>query len=213
MSAYDFSDIQAQINEIDSEDDDEIRVLREILYASTIDHKKVIITITTLKAAHIYCVIQRVSAQQFGSLIQNYIIKKFNYIKHKASDRNGDCSKAGINYEIKVSFGGIKFNEFNYVQIRPSHNINAYILTAYHLDESSLKDKGKVFIFIISKTDMNTLLMSYGSYAHGCKGEHGPITLEDLINPENKKEYALRPVYGDACWEALLPYEIQESAL
>jgi hypothetical protein len=75
MSAYDFSDIQAQINEIDSEDDDEIRVLREILYASTIDHKKVIITITTLKAAHIYCVIQRVSAQQFGSLIQNYIIK------------------------------------------------------------------------------------------------------------------------------------------
>ena len=217
MSEIDLSDLFTSINEIVSEDDNDddeiIAVLRDILNVSTIDHTKVIMTLPTLKDAHIYCVTQRVSAQQFGPLIQNYIIEHFGFTINKASDINGDCSKEEKNYEIKVSLGGNQFNKFNYVQIRPSHNIHTYILTAYHLDKSSLKDKGKLFIFIVSKADMNTLLTKYGTYAHGTKKEHGLITLEDLINPENKKEYALRPLYGDACWKALLPYEIQESAL
>ena len=38
----------------------------------------------------------------------------------------------------------------------------------------------------------------------------GPITLEDLENELNDKEYAIRPKYGDKCWCELLQYRVDE---
>jgi hypothetical protein len=37
------------------------------------------------------------------------------------------------NSEVKVSLGGATHSKFNFVQIRPSHDCDTYILTAYHL--------------------------------------------------------------------------------
>lgn len=216
MAEINLSDLLTTINEIGTESsksDERISLLRDILNASTIDHKKAIRNEPSLKDAHLYCVVKRLSAQQFGPLIQNYIIEHFDFKTNKASDINGDASKNDKNYEIKVSLGGAACNKFNYVQIRPSHNIHAYILTAYHVDEASLEQEGNLFIFVVPKVDMNTLLTTFGSYAHGTKKEHSEITIEDLNDPTNKKEYALRPLYGDACWKALLPFVVKELSL
>ena len=208
------SDLLIAINQIEIDDTTRSDRLRTILHASTIDHKKPIMDEATLKDAHIYSVINRISAQQYGPLLQNYIIHKFGFTVNKAKDIIGDCSKDGNNYEVKVSLGGSKFNKYNYVQIRPSHNIQYYLLTAYHLDEASIDLGGSLFIFKVTKADMNTLLVNYGSLAHGTKNEHGAtITLEELNDVANKKEYALRPCPKDKCWQDLLPHQITESQL
>ncbi len=212
----DLTNLLTVINEIDTDDTSRSDQLRAILSASTVNHNTTILEESTLKDAHVYCVINRISAQQYGPLLQYYIINKFGYITNRAQDTNGDCSKDGINYEVKVSLGGSKFNKFNYVQIRPSHNIHYYILTAYHVDEASVGLEGSLYIFKVSKADMNTLLINHGTYAHGTQNEHGDtITMEELNDPANRKEYALRPRFSsrDRCWQDLLAYQITESQL
>ena len=37
----------------------------------------------------------------------------------------------------------------------------------------------------------------------GTKDKMGPITLEDLNDKSNSKEYALRPIYGNPLWNKL----------
>ncbi len=212
LIVMDLSNLLITINEID--ESNRVDQLKTILMASNKDHKKPIIEEATLKDAHIYCIINHISAQQYGPLLQHYIIQKFGFTVNKAKDTNGDCSKDGNNFEVKVSLGGSKFNKYNYVQIRPSHNIQYYLLTAYHVDEASVEIEGSLFIFKVSKEDMNKLLVSHGSYAHGTKKEHGTIiTLEELNDDTNKKEYALRPSYNDRCWKDLLPHQITEAQL
>ncbi len=209
----DLTNLLTAINEIEI-GNTRVDQLKNILMASTKDHKIPIMEETTLKDAHVYCLLNQISAQQYGPLLQYYIIQKFEFTPNKAKDTIGDCSKDGNNYEIKVSLGGSKFNKYNYVQIRPSHNIQYYLLTAYNLDEASINSGGSLSIFKVAKADMNTLLVNHGSYAHGTKKEHGAtITLEELNDPTNKKEYALRPCPNDKCWKDLLPHQITESQL
>ena len=56
---------------------------------------------------------------------------------------------------------------------------------------------------------MKHIILNHGGYAHGTIQKLGKITETDLEDPENDKEYAIRPKYGDACWEELLPFQIQ----
>jgi hypothetical protein len=60
---------------------------------------------------------------------------------------------------------------------------------------------------------MKDIVLHHGSYAHGTQLHHGTITAEDLNEEANNKEYALRPVFGDACWKALLPFRVGEHSL
>ena len=53
----------------------------------------------------------------------------------------------------------------------------------------------------------------YGGYAHGTIGELGTMTIDDLNDVNNQKEYALRPKYGDKCWVELLNFRIDEIAV
>lgn len=55
---------------------------------------------------------------------------------------------------------------------------------------------------------MKILVYNYGYYAHGTIKKLGDISREDLDNPENSKEYALRPKIGDDCWNNLLEFRI-----
>ena len=103
--------------------------------------------------------------------------------KNNAHDCIGDLCYNGTNLEIKASFGGKTHNKFNFVQIRMNH-ICEYVLTAYYLCQENV--------------DVN-----------GVK-KHGKITRESLDEADNDKEYALRPMYGDACWKALLAYRVDE---
>lgn len=188
---------------------DRIQLLRQRLSLSKVKHDIQIMKESTLKSAHVYCVVHNLSAQQYGPLLERFLRTKFNYIKNKAEDCTGDCSKDGKNSEVKVSLGGATHTKFNYVQIRPSHDCDTYLLTAYHLSPDNVESEGELYVFKVPKEEMKSLIVSYGGYAHGTVKKLGAITPESFQD----NEYAIRPIVGDACWNALLPFRISESEL
>ena len=187
------------------------------LLSPTPNYKLEILKYENLQYAHAYCKCNCLNGQKSGPLIEYYIQKKFNMEKNKASDCNGDCKdQFGKNVEVKISLGSEKnkINQFNYVQLRPNHEkIDNYILTGYHLTKDNIKSRGELYIFKITKEDLKLLILEFGSYSHGTKKEHGPITAESLKRSDNKCEYSLRPVYGKELWEKLLKFRIQECSL
>ena len=192
---------------------DRLRRLKDHLALSKVRHEEQLLLQPTLKDAHVYCVLANLSAQQYGPLLEKYIIQKFNYTKNSASDCVGDCSKGGENVEVKASLGGSEHKKFNYVQIRPQQNVSSYLLTAYHLTPENVEAEGDLYVFRVPKLHMKELLVRHGGYAHGTLKEHGKITAESMEDPKSIREYALRPTYNDACWKSLLPYRIEESSL
>lgn len=191
---------------------DRIRRLKEHLFLSKIKHEIYIMKQRTLKDAHIYCVVHNVSSQQYGPILEKYIRTKFNYVKNNSKDCKGDCSKNGKNSEVKVSIGGSTHKKFNFVQIRPSHDCEIYILTAYHLSHENINSEGTLYIFKIPKNQLKQIIVLYGGYAHGTIKEHGKITMESLDN-HSTKEYAIRPIFNDNCWKALMNFHINENNL
>jgi hypothetical protein len=187
--------------------------LRDHLNRSSINHEEEVMKLETLKEANIYCVINGVSGQQFGPLLERFIRTKFNYIKNNSKYCTGDCSKDGKNSEVKVSLGGAKNTKYNFVQIRPSHDCDTYILTAYHLSFENLEEEGELYVFKVPKSEIKKIVLSYGGYAHGTVKEHGKITLDSLNDEKSTKEYAFRPHINDECWKTLLPFRISESEL
>lgn len=183
--------------------------LKHILESSKINHKLEIMKQLTLKDAHVYCKIHKLSGQVSGPLIENYIKNKYGMIKNSASLCVGDLLYNQINLEIKVSNGGNENNKFNYVQIRMNHNCE-YILTAYHLSYENLINGGELFIFRLNKENIKNLILKYGTYAHGTIRKLGEIKKKDLDDETNDKEYAIRPKYGDKCWNELLQFRIDE---
>jgi hypothetical protein len=176
------------------------------------DYVNIILQLPTLKEAHIYCKYNNLSGQFTGPVLEKYIEKKYKMTKNNASSCNGDLKCNETNIEIKASNGGKENNKFNYVQIRMNHNCE-YILTAYYLDYENLDTLGEMYIFRISKEDMKHVLLQYGGYAHGTISELGKITIEDLNEPNNRKEYVLRPKYNDKCWNYMLQFRIAEDSI
>lgn len=183
--------------------------LKHILRTSKCNHKIEIIKEVDIKRAHIYCKINQLSGQVTGPLIEHYIKDKYGMKKNKSSSCNGDLHHNEHNFEIKASNGGKDHNKFNYVQLRMNHMCE-YILTAYYLNDENVETEGELFIFKLTKINMKSLILQYGGYAHGTKQKLGEITQEDLENSTNDKEYAIRPKYGDKCWNALLQFRVQE---
>jgi len=192
---------------------EDIRKLEEHLAHSTMNHDKEIMKKKTIKGAHLYCVVNNVSAQQYGPLLEKYIRILKGFVKNTASQCNGDCSKDDKNAEVKVSLGGAEHKKFNWVQLRVSHDVQYYILTAYHLTSKNVETGGELYVFRVQKEDMLPLIANYGGYAHGTNKEHGAITIADLKDEKNKKEYAMRPSYGDKCWLDLMKFRVSEEAL
>lgn len=187
-----------------------INELQECLDNSTVDHNANIMKQDTLKNAHIYCKVNKLSRQVSGPLIENYIKVKYNMKKNMASSCTGDLLQWGTtNMEVKISNGGKDCNRFNYVQIRMNHNCD-YLFTAYYLCTSNLIKLGELFIFKISKEELKILILKHGSYAHGTKKKLGPITLDDLNDTENSKEYSLRPKFNDSLWKLLQNYRVDD---
>jgi len=183
--------------------------LKHVLDSSKINHKIEIMKQLTLKDAHIYCKIYNLSGQVAGPLIENYIKNKYNMSKNNASSCVGDLMCNNTNFEIKVSNGGKENNKFNYVQLRMNHNCE-YIFTAYYLSYENLNTNGNLFIFRLNKENIKNLILKYGGYAHGTIQKLGEIKKDDLDDVTNDKEYAIRPKYGDKCWNELLQFRIDE---
>ena len=184
--------------------------LKNLLNISKCNHKKEIIKQSAnIKDAHIYCKINHLSGQISGPLIEYYIKNKYNMIKNNSSLCIGDVKHNNKNIEIKISTGGKENNKFNYVQLRINHNCD-YILTAYYLSNENLKNSGELFIFKLNKFNMKNIILKYGTYAHGTIQKLGVINKKNLDDPNNDKEYAIRPKYADKCWNELLKYRIND---
>ena len=179
--------------------------LKHILKTSQCNHNIEIKKELNIKRAHIYCKINQLS----GYLIENYIKNKYQMVKNNPSLCNGDLNYNQINYEIKISNGGKENNKFNYVQLRLNHNCN-YILTAYYINNDNVETEGELFIFKLIKIDIIKLILKYGGYAHGTITKLGKITENELEDPTNDKEYAIRPKYNDKCWNELLQFRVNE---
>lgn len=188
--------------------------LRKILDNNKINHKDKIKQCKNLHEVNVYCKINHLSGQQLGPLTETYLIHKCQMKKNKASACIGDCKdRFQEDNEIKASGGGKDHNKFNYVQLRPCHDIDYYIFTAHYLCEENLENLGELFIFKINKNDINPLICKYGGYAHGTNSKQGKITLEELNDKNNTKEYCLRPVYGSPLWNELVKFRVYESDL
>lgn len=210
MIANDLEIDMAKMKEKKIKNNDIIKIkLKHILDSSNINHKIQIIKQENLKEAHIYCKIHELSGQVAGPLIEYYIQNKYKMIKNKVSSCIGDLQSNKINIEIKVSNGGKEHCKFNYVQLRMNHNCD-YMLTAYYIDYKNLDQLGELFIFKLNKEQLKNIILKYGGYAHGTVQKLGKITKLDLDNKFNDKEYAIRPKYGDKCWNELLPFRIDD---
>ena len=195
----------------------EVKDIKEKLLNYTIkrDNEEILKT-KSLKDACIYCKYYNLSSQQYGPLLEKYIIEKFKYIKNNAKNCIGDCSKNGENFEIKISFGISVSNicKFNFVQLRLSkfHNCS-YILIAYHLFPEIIEDRmGELYIFKVPKEEMKKIVLLYGGYAHGTIKVNGKITSNSIAN-NSKNEYAVRPTINDECWQKLMFFRILEDNL
>ena len=204
----------AEINEnmITNNEQDETKIkLKQLLDSSCSNkkHTENIMNLPTLKEAHIYCKFNNMSGQFTGPVLEKYIEKKYNMTKNNASSCNGDLKCNDLDVEIKASNGGKENNKFNFVQLRMNHNCE-YILTAYYIDYTNLENLGELYIFKLKKENIKQLIEKYGGYAHGTIGELGKITMDDLNDKGNQKEYALRPKYGDKCCNEMLQFRIDE---
>ena len=186
--------------------------LQHILNLSTINHSLEILKEESVKNAHIYCKINQLSGQVTGPLIELYLKEKYNMIKNNASLCIGDLQHNNVNIEVKASNGGKNNNKFNYVQLRMNHDCE-YLLTAYYISQKNIDTMGELFIFKIKKETLRELILQHGGYAHGTVAQLGRITIQDLEDVTNDKEYAIRPTYGDKCWNDLLPYRVQEDCI
>jgi|688.fasta_scaffold786632_1 hypothetical protein len=190
----------------------EIKIkLKQLLDSSrsTKIHIETIMKLPTLKDAHMYCKYNNLSGQFTGPILEKYIKIKYKMTKNNASACNGDLKYNDTNIEIKASNGGKENNKFNFVQLRMNHSCE-YILTAYYIDYENLDTLGELFIFKLNKENIKPIIIKYGGYAHGTIGELGEITIEDLNDVNNQKEYAFRPKYGDKCWNELLQFRIDK---
>lgn len=191
----------------------QINKLKECLQVEDTNHEEKILEEKSLIQANSYCVINSISPQKYGLLLEKYIREKHSHIKNKAADCKGDSFKEGKNFEIKVSIKiGDKKGRFNFVQIRPSQNCD-YILTAYNLSIENYIYGGELYIFRITNNEIKNIIVMFGQYAHRTKKECGEITLDKINDPKDIKEYAIRPNINCKCWNELLKFRINENEL
>ena len=123
------------------------------------------------------------------STTMEQIIKKDLEMNDKKNQTSGDATKEGTNYEIKYS-GHAKESKWNFVQIRPDHDVQMYLLLGYNMYDECDENLGKGYVFKVPAETMYDLIIKYGGYAHGTVDKLGKITKENLKG--RNCEYALR---------------------
>jgi hypothetical protein len=140
------------------------------------------------------------SSNQWGPMLEKYIKELFLLKKPKNNTSGDGCSMNNKKIEIKVSLGDSN-GQFNFVQIRPDHDIDYYILMCYNVFDDEL---GKIYWFLCPSGELYKLLPEYGSYAHGTITKLGKIEPHNIYG--HNHEYALRPnvIKKTALWNKLI---------
>jgi len=151
-------------------------------------------------------------SQSSSPILESHICKKFNINKISASKCCGDAysEKTQEYIEIKVSLGGESGTKFNFVQLRPHHNIQLYLFLCY---DHTVGEFGEYHYFKMPANEVYNLLPQYGGYAHGTIKENGRITSDTVEKNKDKKfEYALRTKKGDKLWNELLKWKVMDES-
>lgn len=154
------------------------------------------------------CVLSRMYLSPQSTHLER-IVKNDLGIKNAINNLSGDGCKRKINYEIKISIHSKKC-KLNFVQLRPDHNIDFYILIYYNMYYNN--QIGKAYIFKIPTNIMYDLIIKYGGYAHGTCNKLGRINSDNLKG--RNCEYSLRcsPNINSEknikIWNELLKYEV-----
>lgn len=161
-------------------------LVKQMKARETKDKKHILEKITNEKTLTGKCILSRQYLTPQSTDLET-ICKKELDIGNALNSTSGDGHKNGINYEIKASIHANK-SKINFVQIRPDHDINCYILIAYNMYENDTI--GNAHIFKIPSHIVHDLIVRFGGYAHGTCAVLGQIT-SDNIRGRNC-EYALR---------------------
>lgn len=159
----------------------------------------------------LYCCVlckAELPSQSWSTVLESHICQKFKLNKISASECRGDayCEMKKEYIEIKVSLGGQNVTKFNFVQLRPHHNIHSYLFLCY---DQNVGEFGEYYYFKVPANEVYNLLPQYGGYAHGTIKEYGKITADAVEKNKDKKvEYALRPKKGDNLWNELLKWKV-----
>ena len=132
------------------------------------------------------CILSKyyLNPSQWGKLLENSIKSNFNF-KNTKDNFSGDClTNNNLKIEIKVSLGSFN-GQFNFVQIRPSHQIDYYLFVIY---DCYIGIHGQIYYLLIPSKELYNLIPEYGGYSHGTITKNGKITKVD-----EKYEYSLRP--------------------
>jgi len=126
------------------------------------------------------------SSNEYGPLLERYV-KDIFHLNSAKDNTSGDASINGINVEIKVSLGD-KTGQLSFVQLRPDHDIQYYIMLCYDLHHGEL---GEIAWLLADANQLYELIPEYGGYAHGTIKNLGVINSDNIYG--NNHEYALRP--------------------
>lgn len=185
-------------------------IVKQMKLKEETDIKHIIEIIHNEKTLTGKCILSRNFLAPQSTIVES-VWKRDLGIGNALNETSGDGHKNGINYEIKTSIHAKK-SKLNFLQIRPDHNIDYYILIAYNINGED-NDKGNAHIFKIPSHIVYNLICRYGHYAHGTCTELGNIT-PDNIKGRNR-EYALRcdPNARKGkkfeLWNEFLKYEVE----
>ena len=144
----------------------------------------------------------KLSSQQYGAALESHIKTKFGWSGQTDNVSGDSTTPLGSKIEIKCSIEDSK-GGFNYVQIRPSHTVDYYLLANYSISTD------EVIFLLCPKEEFVDLVVSNGQLAHGTKDASFEY-----------KEYAYRPkmhgrigTKGREQWEALQQWRVSEEEL
>lgn len=144
-------------------------------------HKKRIFNLKDIRDVFVMSKVN-LSAQSYGSVIESWI-KNHLCLANPPNAESGDASSENINIEIKISID----RKFNIRQIRPHHNIHAYILAWFNPD--SMKEN----LFFIPSKDVYDAILEYGGYTHGTKKAKGTLKeeMQKCLSKQGDSEFSL----------------------
>jgi hypothetical protein len=134
-------------------------------------------------------VMQMLTAQSYGSRIQNRFIKELKLEKIPASANMGDCKdNFGDFYEVKCSIITVTNTKLNFVQIRPWQKIKGYFgiaidtriepinIEVYRLDKSQM----------VAECDKMRASSAHGTKEANVKNENKELRFDLSIDPDDE---------------------------
>jgi len=127
------------------------------------------------------------SSNQWSVLLEQFIKQKFKMSRTQNNVSGDGITTKDLNVEIKVSLGADN-GQVHFVQIRPDHKVDYYLMLVYNVHEGDL---GNTYWLLCKSEELYALLPEYGGYAHGTIEKLGKITMDNIYG--RNCEYALRP--------------------